>query len=204
VSREPVARGLAGHEALFKWIVRGTASDGLPRLVEGFVAAQRPARRSGQRGRDRVRLPREALSQSTSTSPEVWAALLEDMRPERDPEPGDDDPSWVIAPGRTAPRRLSRSSLTWSDRKARATRSECWRRFAPMRRSRRPRGGGEWNPVREIVDALDAAFYTAFDNAEPTGKRLLLALDVSGSMVGGQVAGVQGLRPGMRRRRSRS
>ena len=44
------------------------------------------------------------------------------------------------------------------------------------------RGGNEWNPVRAIVDALDAAFYTAFENVEPAGKRLLLALDVSGSM----------------------
>src|SRR5262249_18040613 len=57
------------------------------------------------------------------------------------------------------------------------------------------RGRGEWSPVREIVNALDAAFYTAFGNVEPTGKRLLLALDVSGSMAGGSVAGVPGLTP---------
>jgi hypothetical protein len=30
------------------------------------------------------------------------------------------------------------------------------------------------------VDALDGAFYAAFDNVEPAGARLLLALDVSG------------------------
>ena len=57
------------------------------------------------------------------------------------------------------------------------------------------RGHGEWNPVREVVDALDTAFYTAFGNVEPAGKRLLLALDVSGSMTGGHVAGVPGLSP---------
>jgi 60 kDa SS-A/Ro ribonucleoprotein len=57
------------------------------------------------------------------------------------------------------------------------------------------RGRGEWNPVREVVDALDAAFYTAFENVEPTGKRLLLALDVSGSMTSGSVAGVPHLSP---------
>ena len=44
------------------------------------------------------------------------------------------------------------------------------------------RGRHSWTPVPQIVDALDAAFYTAFENVEPTGKRLLLALDVSGSM----------------------
>ncbi len=66
------------------------------------------------------------------------------------------------------------------------------------------RGRNEWRPVRQIVDALDAAFYTSFGNVEPTGKRLLLALDVSGSMESGQVAGVPGLTPRDARPRSRS
>ena len=57
------------------------------------------------------------------------------------------------------------------------------------------RGKHTWTPVGQIVDALDAAFYTAFENVEPTGKRLLLALDVSGSMDGGAIAGVPGLTP---------
>lgn len=42
--------------------------------------------------------------------------------------------------------------------------------------------GSSWIPNRRIVDALDEAFYLAFDNVTPTGKRTLLALDVSGSM----------------------
>ena len=54
------------------------------------------------------------------------------------------------------------------------------------------RGRSEWSPVREVVDALDAAFYAAFESVEPAGKRLLLALDVSGSMTSGSVAGVPG------------
>ncbi|MDR0848111.1 MAG: TROVE domain-containing protein, partial [Propionibacteriaceae bacterium] len=45
------------------------------------------------------------------------------------------------------------------------------------------RGQSEWTPTRRIVDALDAAFYAAFDAVEPAGKRTLLALDVSGSMM---------------------
>jgi 60 kDa SS-A/Ro ribonucleoprotein len=47
---------------------------------------------------------------------------------------------------------------------------------------RSARGQGEWTPVRQVVDALDAAFYAAFAAVEPAGKRTLLALDVSGSM----------------------
>ena len=39
-----------------------------------------------------------------------------------------------------------------------------------------------------MLDALDGAFYKAFANVEPTGKRHLIALDVSGSM-GAQFGG---------------
>ena len=45
------------------------------------------------------------------------------------------------------------------------------------------RGDGKWSPVPQVVDALDGAFYLAFENAPSTGKRVMLALDVSGSMV---------------------
>lgn len=39
-----------------------------------------------------------------------------------------------------------------------------------------------WTPVSAIRDALEEAFYAAFQTVEPSGKRHLLALDVSGSM----------------------
>lgn len=47
------------------------------------------------------------------------------------------------------------------------------------------RGAGNWTPVQQVVDALDAldaAFYDALSNVTPTNRRLLLAVDVSGSM----------------------
>jgi 60 kDa SS-A/Ro ribonucleoprotein len=44
------------------------------------------------------------------------------------------------------------------------------------------KGSLAWDPVGAIVDALDAAFYFAFQTVEPTGKRTMLCLDVSGSM----------------------
>jgi len=51
------------------------------------------------------------------------------------------------------------------------------------------KGSLTWQPVPKIIDALDAAFYATFQNVEPCGKPVLLALDVSGSMGGGSVAG---------------
>jgi len=44
------------------------------------------------------------------------------------------------------------------------------------------KGSLNWTPSQRIVDALEDAFYLAFGNVESTGKRILLALDVSGSM----------------------
>lgn len=46
----------------------------------------------------------------------------------------------------------------------------------------------DWSPTQQVVDALDEAFYLAFDNVEPTGGNTLLALDVSGSMTWHNVA----------------
>jgi 60 kDa SS-A/Ro ribonucleoprotein len=44
------------------------------------------------------------------------------------------------------------------------------------------KGSGKWTPVARVVDALDTAFHLTFENAPATGKRVMLALDVSGSM----------------------
>lgn len=52
------------------------------------------------------------------------------------------------------------------------------------------RGTNTWTPVREIIDALNDAFYLAFKNVEPTNKRILLAIDTSYSMHGGTVNGI--------------
>jgi 60 kDa SS-A/Ro ribonucleoprotein len=57
------------------------------------------------------------------------------------------------------------------------------------------RGSMKWDPIADVVDALDRAFYLCFGNVEPAGARTLLALDVSGSMGGGSIGGVIGLTP---------
>lgn len=57
------------------------------------------------------------------------------------------------------------------------------------------RGSLIWEPQPAIVAALDKAFYLTFGNVAATGKRIVLALDVSGSMDDGTMAGVPGLTP---------
>ena len=195
------------HARLFEWIVRGGETDGLPRLVEGFARAQAATtpRETAALVRE-YRLPREALQPEHLTSPEVWEALLDDM-----PmtalirnlatmtrvgvlAPGSDGTAKAVAQLGDAER----------IRRARVHPIAVLAALRTYASGRGARGRGEWNPVREIVDALDAAFYTAFGNVEPAGTRLLLALDVSGSMAGGYVAGVPGLTPARRLGRARA
>ena len=186
------------HARLFEWIVRGGETEGLPRLIEGFARAQE-ATTSGETAvlvRE-YRLPREALKPEHLTSPQVWEALLEDM------------PMTalirnlatmtrvgVLAPGsHGTAKAVAQLGDVERIRRARMHPIALLAALHTYASGRGARGRGQWDPVREIVDALDAAFYTAFGNVEPTGKRLLLALDVSGSMEWGTVAGVPGLTP---------
>lgn len=57
------------------------------------------------------------------------------------------------------------------------------------------KGKLSWSPIQDVVDALDGAFYAAFKAVEPTGKRLMLAVDISASMDGGMIAGLNGITP---------
>jgi 60 kDa SS-A/Ro ribonucleoprotein len=57
------------------------------------------------------------------------------------------------------------------------------------------RGSHTWQPVASVVDALDAAFYASFATVEATDKRTLIALDASGSMAYGAIAGAPNLSP---------
>lgn len=52
------------------------------------------------------------------------------------------------------------------------------------------RGSGTWTVVPQVVGALDEAFYKSFKSIEPTGKKFCLGLDVSGSMSGTKVFGL--------------
>jgi len=203
----PAARAGAGnptlevtdeHARLFEWIVRGGETAGLPALVDGFVRAQEETSAATVAELVRAyRLPREALQPEHLTSPEVWEALLEEM------------PMTalirnlatmtrvgVVAPGSegtaTAVARLGDAERI---RRARVHPIAMLAALRTYAAGHGARGRGTWTPVREVVDALDAAFYSAFGNVEPTGKRLLLALDVSGSMTWGRVAGIPGLTP---------
>jgi 60 kDa SS-A/Ro ribonucleoprotein len=57
------------------------------------------------------------------------------------------------------------------------------------------KGTSSWSPVPQVESALDKAFYDSFNYVEPTGKNILIGLDVSGSMSSGACSGIQCLTP---------
>ena len=194
----PTLAVTAEHERLFDWIVRGGAIDGLPRIVEGFVRAQAAATPAETaRLVTEYRLPREAVRPEHLTAPAVWTALLADM------------PMTalvrnlatmtrvgVLAPGSAATATvLERLGDAERIRRARLHPIALLAALRTYASGRGARGRGTWEPVAPVIDALDAAFYAAFETVEPAGGRVMLALDVSGSMGWGDVAGVPGLTP---------
>lgn len=185
--------GEPARAALFDWICRGTLAEAAPALVHAFAAVQAEGV-NGAAAAQMVRshgLPWEALPTGLMTSPAVGAALIERMpigalvrqlgrlTAMGTLKPFSAETEHVVAVlsdrDRILKARLHPMALLVALRTYAAGHGE--------------RGRLAWEPVGAIVEALNAAFYTAFAAVRPTGKRLVLALDVSGSMAGGSVAG---------------
>lgn len=179
--------------ALFDWICRGTVTETVPRLVHAFRDVQAEGV-NGATAAALVRshdLPWEALPTELLASPAVNEALVERM-----PvgalvrQLGRLTAAGVLVPFGPATESVL-AALGNRDRilKARLHPMALLLAIRTYASGQGERGKLTWEPVSSIVEALNAAFYTAFASVEPTGKRLVLALDVSGSMGTGRVAG---------------
>lgn len=179
------------RNALLRWATSGEAKasrNGVPALVDAFEVLQEPSLNKGLALSLIASHPIswEMLPEHLLGDRDVWAELVDKGMP-------------ITALIRQLPR-LTRLGLLDGDRgrmvEARITNLEVLRkgRVHPLNvlvaqktyaSGASARGDGTWAPVRRIVDALDQAFYVSFGAVEPTGKRMLLALDVSGSMTCG-------------------
>lgn len=178
-------------DAVFEWITHASTGADAPSLIHGFQAAQAP-------GADVPALVREfglsweMLPSDALNDPKVWDALL-------------DAGMGATALMRQLPR-LTRLGLlpAFGGRTVevaeRLADPELLRRgrvhplaVLTARRTyasgRGDKGSSTWVPSARIVDALDAGFYAAFGAVEAAGSRTMLALDVSGSMSWGRIAG---------------
>jgi 60 kDa SS-A/Ro ribonucleoprotein len=131
------------------------------------------------------KLTREMIPTELLTSAEVWDALLDGM-------PlgalvrnlGVMSKVGLLVPGSAAANTvIARLGDRGALRRARVHPVALLAALRTYAQGRGMRGQNRWTPVSQVVDALDGAFYLAFENAPSTGKRIMLALDVSGSMV---------------------
>lgn len=179
-----------GHDtpaqaALYEYTVRGTLSDDLPALVHAAVTAHRePSVSTWTRLVGLHDLSWEMLPDAALAERDVWRALVEHDRV---------PPTALL---RQLPRLTRVGAL--DDRYTRGVVLDRLVDAERLRRARlhpvhillasrtytsgKSRGGLTWAPVRGVADALDEAFYRSFENVGPSGKRTLLALDVSASM----------------------
>ena len=191
------------HDRLFAWAVKGALPPGGaddPALAVIVAMDQLKALDDvsavAQLIRD-LRLPRECVPTQWLGSPEVWDALLDAM------------PVGAMIRNLATMTRVGLLTAGSAATKQVAKQLRDARRLTKARvhpiavlsalmtykAGRGVRGSAAWAPVAAIVDALDAAFYASFGAVEASGKRTLLALDVSGSMAVGAVAGVPTLSP---------
>jgi 60 kDa SS-A/Ro ribonucleoprotein len=191
------------HDRLFAWSVKGELPDGAkadPSLALIVAMHELRGLRDVAAGTKLVRdhkLPRECVPTEWLKLPEIWDALLAAM------------PMTALIRNLATMTRvglLTQTSHATSAvvgqlrdaarlHKARVHPIALLAALTTYKSGRGARGSGTWQPVAKIVDALDAAFYASFTSVEPSGKRTLLALDVSGSMACGSVAGIPNLTP---------
>lgn len=188
------------HQGLFHWTVKGERPEGnLPAVLDAFIAVQ-AATTDDEVVKviaDCKSLPWEAIPTERLGSAKVWEALLPNL-------PmgalvrnlGRMTANGLIAPmsaaSRTVVERLANQDAL---RKARLHPLAVLVALKTYEQGGGVRGKLTWSPDRNVIDVLDKAFYLSFGTVTPTGKRLLLALDVSGSMCGPEIAGMPGISP---------
>lgn len=186
------------HRVLFKWIVDGELVGENPK-IEAFqnlkvLVSSGESDTSPKLAAELIRgnrLNRECVPTELLSRPEVWDALLQDM------------PITAMvrnlanmtrcglltpqsAATKTVVEKLGNETLL---RRARVHPLALLLAHATYAQGQGFRSSNDWRPVPRLIDALDTAFYLAFGAVEPTEKRFVLGVDVSGSMSSATVAG---------------
>jgi len=186
------------HNALFAWVAHSDKVDAPTPLIKAFEDAQEA---TGAAAIVKLitdhNLPREAIPTQWLKDASIWEALLEKMpMTAMIRNLGNMGKAGLVKVGSRASQMVvERLGNEDRLRGARVHPIQVLAALLTYEQGHGMRGSGEWDAVPQVVDALDRAFYLAFGNVQPTGKRLMLGYDVSGSMMWGDVAGIPGLTP---------
>lgn len=171
------AKSLAGKDAVY-------TANLLPEVAQGYLQAQEATKASQIVTLvDDYNLPREAIPTQFLNDVDVWNSLLQRM-----PATalirnlGKMSSIGLLKAGDARKLVVSKLSDTEWLSKGRIHPITVLNALHVYQQGHGVRGSLTWQPASVICDAMDSAFYAAFKHVEPTGKRTMLALDISGSM----------------------
>ncbi|WP_326646655.1 TROVE domain-containing protein [Streptosporangium sp. NBC_01755] len=185
----------AQHRALFGWIAGNVtddeARDELPAVDRFLTAKAVTSVDEAIRVVGELRVPWEFLPDAMLREPAVWEALVDTVgmtalirNLARMTRIGALKPMGD-ATGRAVARLTNGEAIV----RARIHPMDAWlamRVYASGTAQPNPRADVQtWKPVPAILDALEETYELSFGGVEPSGKRLLVAVDSSGSMSGG-------------------
>ncbi|MGV0949140.1 MAG: TROVE domain-containing protein [Azonexus sp.] len=206
------------HEAIYRWIVGGQEALGareitrkgqptrtyrnvrnyLPQAIEAFEAAKKAtSAKEIVKLIEAHNLPRECIPTQFLNEASVWEALLQKMpMTAMIRNLAKMTAIGLVGPLSAASRHIvERLGNQEALRKARVHPIQVLLALKTYEQGHGEKGSLSWTAVPAVTQALDKAFYLAFGNVVPTGKNILYALDVSGSMSCGDIAGAAGLTP---------
>lgn len=162
------------------------AVDKLPALIGAFEEIHTPGidkKRAVKLITD-FKLPHECVPNELKDEPAVWEAMLPHMGPTALIRNLGKLSSLGMTSSLAASTKLVADRLTDKDilKKGRVHPMNVLYAMKTYASGHGLKGSLSWTPERIFVDALDEAFYLSFGAVEPTGKAVMLALDVSGSM----------------------
>lgn len=185
--------------SLYRWMrgmQRSHSDVPLPVIARAHLAAMDPAASKDdiiRLARDH-RLPWEALPTEANTDPRVWHAMLPHLGlTALIRNLGNMTRVGTIKPLSEAEQMVvDRLSNENDIRKSRVHPFAILQALKVYASGHGFRGDNSWTPSQRVVSALDGAFYKAFPNVVPTGKRHLIGIDVSHSMTERFGGGVMG------------
>jgi 60 kDa SS-A/Ro ribonucleoprotein len=188
----------AKRSALYEWITWGKVNDLLSPQVLASIDVLNFKGTTNKEIQHAINLivdnnlPREVLPTELLKHPEVWEALLQKM-------PlgamvrnlGKMTSVGLLKPMAASVRKVaSELKNVEAIQRARLHPIEFLKAQGTYNQGHGDKGKLTWSPVPQICTALNDAFYVAFKAVEPTNKRIGLFVDVSGSMGGQPILGL--------------
>jgi 60 kDa SS-A/Ro ribonucleoprotein len=196
------ARGDELHNMIYAYVTReGKLPDRVP---EPLAILEGASKIKGQTNAsvvasliEKYELPHELVPKEVANDPKVWRALLPHMPVNATMRVLNRLTSYGVIQPLSSELTMVLDRLTDAEqiKKARIHPLAVLGALKTYSAGRGVRGSLTWTPIRKVSDALNEMLYLAFDSIEPTGKNFLLGLDVSGSMTGGSVGGLDFVTP---------